>query len=137
MSSLISLSIISISLKSFYNLFKKSHLPLLTDTFLPAWQVKPPLERKYGGSANIISTEFSGILGRILKQSSRSKTMPCLLSSKYGFVSTSLSKIKNVFLMYLLLGYCKHLTLLLTVFIIFFILSSPFLIVNTTIIPVI
>jgi hypothetical protein len=39
-----------------------SGLPLFTDTILPAWQVKPPLERLYGGSAKIMSKESSGNL---------------------------------------------------------------------------
>ena len=35
-----------------------SQAPLLTETILPAWQVMPPLERKYGGSAKTRSTGF-------------------------------------------------------------------------------
>jgi len=35
----------------------------------PAWQVIPSFERKYGGSAKIRSTQFSGIAGRISRQS--------------------------------------------------------------------
>jgi hypothetical protein len=35
----------------------------------PAWQVIPLLERKYGGSAKIKSTQASGIFARISRQS--------------------------------------------------------------------
>jgi hypothetical protein len=43
---------------------RRSHPPLFTDTILPDWQVTPPLERKYGGSAKIRSIGASAIFGK-------------------------------------------------------------------------
>src|SRR5712675_1770671 len=59
-----------------------SQSPLWTETILPAWQVMPPLERKYGGSAKTRSTEFSGMAARTSRQSPWYRRRWCLGSSK-------------------------------------------------------
>ena len=46
-----------------------SHEPLFTETIFPPLQVIPSLLKKYGGSANIISTDSGFILVRTLKES--------------------------------------------------------------------
>ena len=59
-----------------------SHEPLFTETIFPPLHVIPSLLKKYGGSANIISTDSSFILVRI---SNESPTTSCdSLVSKYN-----------------------------------------------------
>ena len=46
-----------------------SQRPLLTEARLPLWQVVPPFESMYGGSANATSTEWGGSFSSAATQS--------------------------------------------------------------------
>ena len=81
-----------------------SHEPLFTETIFPPWQVIPSLLKKYGGSANIISTDSGFIFVRILKESpntncdsSVSKYNGTFFVNKFSIISTPLIIAYNYF----------------------------------------
>jgi hypothetical protein len=64
-----------------------SHSPLSTLSILPPLQVMPQLERLYGGSAKIISTDSFGSFDKIFIESPKYNLKS--LSSKKGFMISS------------------------------------------------
>src|ERR1700722_9534323 len=60
-----------------------SHLPLCTDARLPECTVNPPFERKYGGSAKIMSKDSGGRSRMIFRASPCNKRNPSTLYAAF------------------------------------------------------